>query len=129
MKDTAPLRLTPEQVSDYQQDGFLVLEDLIGREEIDAFLAHQETRSEELNRGRAIARRRSTVAIPGDASQCGGHGGTDSRWDALYRADDVHGEEGGRKRKGDLTASGYAPPAGGTQHAYGVLDCHERHRA
>ena len=51
MKDTAPLRLTPEQISDYQQDGFLVLKDLIGREEIDAFLAHQETRSEELNRG------------------------------------------------------------------------------
>ena len=51
MKHTAPLRLTPEQVSVYQRDGFLVLEEVLTGEEVDAFLAHQETRSEELDLG------------------------------------------------------------------------------
>lgn len=45
----AQLRLTPEQVSVYQRDGFLVLDDVLSGEEIDAFLAHQETRPESLD--------------------------------------------------------------------------------
>ena len=49
MKHKALSRLTPEQVLAYQRDGFLILKDVLCGEEIDAFLAHQETRPEALD--------------------------------------------------------------------------------
>jgi len=49
MKEISSSRVTSEQVSAYQRDGFLVLDDILCEEEVDAFLSHQETRSSEMN--------------------------------------------------------------------------------
>ncbi len=49
MKDAASRRLTTQQVSSYRRDGYLVLDRVLGEEEVDAFLAHQATRPDEMD--------------------------------------------------------------------------------
>ena len=43
MSGTVPFQLTADQLKDYERDGYLVVEGVLGDDEVDAFLTHQET--------------------------------------------------------------------------------------
>jgi len=49
MKQITPFKLTDAQIADYRRNGYMVIDKLLCAEEVNAFLAHEETRPKELD--------------------------------------------------------------------------------